>query len=156
MLFVHRFSGTMDAGQAFIISTSYSTQLLVILYVQLLSTSLPAPSVDLKWLGLVVFSIGISGNAYHHWILSHLRKDGGKRYVVPQGGLFGELVCPHYNFEMMDFVGIALMSQTIMGWCGAFFVLCYLTGRCIQTKQWYLKKVDGFPDDRKTLIPRIF
>jgi len=138
------------------VSNAYAASTAVLLFTQVKSTDLAAPSLDLKWLGLVVYLVAIAGNGYHHWLLSHLRKDGNKEYVVPQGGLFGLFVCPHYFFEMIMFVGIALMSQTWVACGTAILVFIYLTERTIQTKQWYMKKLDGFPKERSVLIPGVF
>lgn len=156
ILFVHKFSGQTNVGAILFISNAYATVAALFLFTQVLSTGLAAPSLDLKWLGVVVYLVGIIGNGYHHWLLSHLRKDGNKKYAVPQGGLFGLLVCPHYVFEMIMFVGMALIGQTLFGCSMALFVFFYLTARTIQTKQWYMKKVDGFPKERSVLIPGVF
>lgn len=156
VLFVHKPSGSTSVEAIGVVSTSYFLQVCFLLYAQLLSSGFEARTPDLKWLGVALFLIGIVGNAYHHWMLAHLRKDGSKKYVVPHGGLFDLLVCPHYVFEMMDYVGLALISQTLYSWCMASFTIFYLTGRSIATKQWYKKKVEGFPEDRSVLIPGIF
>ncbi|XP_024365007.1 uncharacterized protein [Physcomitrium patens] len=156
VLFLHRFSGSMSVGDAVTISTSYSLQVVLLLYSQLLSADIEAPSPDTKYLGVAVFLIGLTGNFYHHWILANLRKDGQKKYVVPHGGLFGLFVCPHYVFEVIDFVGMALISQTVYGWCMVSFATLYLTGRGIATKNWYKKNVDGFPQQRSVILPGIF
>jgi very-long-chain enoyl-CoA reductase len=155
-LFVHKYSGSVALEDSVPISTSYTAQTFFLIYAQLLSAGMTVPFPQLRWLGIALFAIGIAGNGYHHWMLANLRKDGIKKYIVPTGGLFGVFVCPHYIFEITDFVGIALVSQTFFGWCLAWFVLCYLTGRSFSTKQWYMKKVEGFPENRSVLIPGIF
>ncbi|CAI5458630.1 unnamed protein product [Closterium sp. Yama58-4] len=73
------------------------------------------PTVNLMPLGLLLFLIGIAGNLYHHWLLTRLRSDGSHEYRVPHGGLFHWVTCPHYLFECIDFLGVALMSQTTLG-----------------------------------------
>jgi steroid 5-alpha reductase family enzyme len=156
VLFVHKYSGSTGLDDAVLISASYAAQVGFLLYSQLLYAGIEAPFPNLKWLGVALFLIGVTGNAYHHWMLSHLRKDGNKKYVVPQGCLFDRLVCPHYVFEMIDYLGIALISQTLFSCCMVWFTVTYLTGRTIHTKQWYMKKVEGFPEDRSVLIPGIF
>lgn len=154
--FIHKFSGYMNVNSMLFISSAYAAICGLLLATQVVSSSLAAPSLDLKWLGLSIFLVGIVGNGYHHWLLANLRKDGDKKYVVPQGGLFGLFVCPHYIFEIVTFLGIALMSQTVVGWSVVMLVLFYLTGRSIASKQWYMKKMDGFPKDRGVLIPGVF
>lgn len=155
-LLVHKYSGSVALEDTVPISTGYTAQTFFLIYAQLLSAGMTVPFPRLQWLGFALFAVGIAGNGYHHWMLANLRKDGIRKYIVPTGGLFGVFVCPHYIFEIIDFVGIALVSQTFFGWCLAWFVLCYLTGRSFSTKQWYRKKVEGFPESRSVLIPGIF
>ncbi|KAG0568829.1 hypothetical protein KC19_6G047800 [Ceratodon purpureus] len=156
VLFVHKPSGSTGIDAVTVISSSYLSQTCLLLYSQLLSAGTESQTPNLQYLGVALFLTGIAGNAYHHWKLAHLRKDGSKSYVVPRGGLFEIFVCPHYVFEMVDYVGVALISQTLFGWCMASFTIFYLTGRSIATKDWYKKKVDGFPEDRSVVIPGIF
>ncbi|KAG0595604.1 hypothetical protein M758_UG180800 [Ceratodon purpureus] len=155
-LFVHKFSGYTNLGSLIFISGAYATITGVLIMMQVLSTGLAAPSLDLKWVGFAIYLVGVLGNGYHHWLLARLRKEGDKKYVVPQGGLFGVLVCPHYVFEIITFAGIAFMCQTVVGWSVLSLVFLYLTGRSITSKQWYFKKVDGFPRERSVLIPGVF
>lgn len=155
-LFVHKFSGYTNVGSLMFISSAYASITGLLLITQTISTGLAAPSLDLQWVGFAIFLVGVIGNGYHHWLLATLRKEGDKKYVVPQGGLFGLLVCPHYVFEIITFAGIAFMSQTVVGWSVLLLVFLYLTGRSITSKQWYLKKVDGFPKERSVLIPGVF
>lgn len=156
VLFVHKFSGRTDVGSLIFISSSYAAVTGLFLFTQVKTTGLAPPSLDLRWLGLAIYLVGLAGNGYHHWLLAQLRKDSSKGYVIPQGGLFGLLVCPHYVFEITTFVGLALISQTWVGFASATLVFCYLTARTIKTKQWYTKKVDGFPEERSVLIPGVF
>lgn len=100
--------------------------------------------------------MGILGNLYHHAILAGLRKDKNGGYQVPQGGLFGLVTCPHYFFEIVDFVGLALASQTFYGVAWAVYVAAYLSGRSVSTRNWYLKKVEGYPEERKNILPFLF
>jgi hypothetical protein len=48
--------------------------------------------------GFVVFTVGELINFYHHALFASLRPKGAAAgsYVIPSGGLFGFLVCPHY------------------------------------------------------------
>ncbi|GJP74470.1 hypothetical protein CLOP_g5046 [Closterium sp. NIES-67] len=112
-----------------------------------------APAANLMPLGLLLFLIGVAGNFYHHWILSRLRSHGSHEYRVPHGGLFHWVTCPHYLFECINFLGVALMSQTAIGVAEFLFTLLYLCGRSIATKRWYRKKMDDYPASRWAIIP---
>lgn len=153
VLFIHRYSGGMAIDSVVLISFIYSFLAACLLYVMQISESLPSPSMNLMPLGILLFIVGMSGNLYHHYLLSRLRKDGAKGYRIPQGGLFEFVVCPHYLFEIIDFVGLAFISQTALGFCTATTVSLYLLGRSLSTREWYVKKFEGFPSHRKALIP---
>lgn len=155
-LFLHNYSGETGLSSACIISLSYTTMAVHLNLVQQKSQQLVPPAVDLTWVGVGVFLIGILGNFYHHFLLRGLRKTGDRKYVIPEGGLFGVFVAPHYIFEIVSFVGLTLISQTYMSFATLLFVISYLGCRSYSTKQWYLKKIDGFPKRRCVLIPFVF
>ncbi|GLJ24749.1 hypothetical protein SUGI_0473110 [Cryptomeria japonica] len=121
-----------------------------------ISEGLQPPGRDLMWFGVALFCIGIGGNFYHHYLLSRLRKNGKTGYVVPSGGLFDLVVCPHYLFEIVDWMGLAFISQTLYSWVSVFWTVVYLSSRSYATRQWYLQKMEDFPKQRKALFPFIF
>ena len=153
VLFIHRYSGRIAIDTAIFISFVYSLEAVSFFYVMQRSEGLPSPTVDLMSLGILLFVTGMGGNLYHHYLLSRLRKDGEKGYSIPQGGLFEFVICPHYLFEIIDFVGLAFISQTSFGFCTVTMIFLYLLGRSLSTRAWYLKKFEGFPSNRKALIP---
>ncbi|KAL1815862.1 hypothetical protein DCAR_0520197 [Daucus carota subsp. sativus] len=156
VLFVHKFSGSSSLDHSIIIATSYFVITAGTIYGQYLSRGLPEPSTDLTFAGVAIFLIGITGNFYHHYILSNLRKEGEKQYKIPRGGLFGLVICPHYAFELLGFVGICLISQTIYPFLFLLGMSGYLVGRSYATKKWYISKFEDFPKDVKALIPFVF
>uniref|UniRef100_A0A0D6QRC3 3-oxo-5-alpha-steroid 4-dehydrogenase C-terminal domain-containing protein n=1 Tax=Araucaria cunninghamii TaxID=56994 RepID=A0A0D6QRC3_ARACU len=153
VLFVHRYSGGIAIDTTIITTSLYALYSANVLYAMQISEGLRPPSIDLMPLGIFLFIVGMSGNLYHHHLLSTLRKEGEKGYQIPHGGLFDLVVCPHYFFEVIDFVGMAFISQIPVAFCAAFMVFCYLLGRSLSTKSWYLKKFESFPSNRKALIP---
>jgi len=158
VLFVQKFSGTTTANTVAFITNAYFLNTIILLYAQLWVTAqgFAAPTPNLKWPGLALFLVAITGNGYHHWLLANLRKGSNMGYMAPQGGLFGVFVCPHYVCEILSFVGIALISQTLVACSLAALVSFYLTSRSASTKKWYLKKIDGFPKERCVLIPGVW
>ncbi|XP_057864900.2 uncharacterized protein LOC131072686 [Cryptomeria japonica] len=156
VLFLHRYSGYMILQTAFSISFVYFFQTVNLLYAQQISEGLQPPGRDLMWFGVALFCIGIGGNFYHHYLLSRLRKNGKTGYVVPSGGLFDLVVCPHYLFEIVDWMGLAFISQTLYSWVSVFWTVVYLSSRSYATRQWYLQKMEDFPKQRKALFPFIF
>ncbi|KAK9265760.1 hypothetical protein L1049_001831 [Liquidambar formosana] len=156
VLFVHKYSGAMSVDDAIPISVSYFLSAASMIYAQHLSRGFPEPSIDLKYPGIVLFLMGISGNLNHHYLLSKLREEGDKEYKIPKGGLFDWVICPHYLFEILGFIGVSFISQTLYAFCYTMGTTVYLMGRSYATKRWYLSKFEDFPKDVKALIPYVF
>ncbi|CAN4126343.1 unnamed protein product [Withania somnifera] len=156
VIFVHKYSGSMDVEATIVISSSYFLSTVTMIYCQLLTQGLPEPSIDLKYGGFIIFLVGIIGNLYHHILLSKLRTKGENEYKIPQGGLFCFAICPHYLFEILIFIGFSCTSQTLYSISYTLGTTVYLIGRSIATRRWYKSKFDDFPKDIKALIPYIF
>ncbi|KAL5999381.1 hypothetical protein ACLOJK_040841 [Asimina triloba] len=160
VLFVHKYSGGMMLDSAILISLSYFLATVNAVYAQHFTHGLynPIPPVvDLLLPGVVLFFIGISGNLYHHCLLAKLRnKDDDKGYKIPKGGFFSLVICPHYLFEIVEFVGIAFIAQTIFAFSFTFGTIAYLMGRSYATRKWYLSKFPNFPRQVKALFPFLF
>ena len=157
MLFVHKFSGSMMVESAITIGLSYGVSSVTMIYAQYLSQESLEPTFDLKYVGLAMFLTGISGNFYHHYILSTLRKKGDKEYKIPKGGLFHLVICPHYMFEIVEFVGVFCICQTGFTLCFTLGTVFLLIGRSYATRKWYVTKFGGkFSKNVKALIPYVF
>ncbi|KAI3748478.1 hypothetical protein L6452_11569 [Arctium lappa] len=157
VLFVHKFSGFMMLNAATTIGSSYAVSTATMIYSQYLCQEFAEPSVDLKYVGVGMFLVGISGNFYHHYLLSNLRKKGEREYKIPKGGLFALVICPHYLFEVIGFIGVACISQTPYAFSFAFGTTFLLMGRSHATRKWYLSKFgEDFHKDIKALIPYLF
>ncbi|MFS8005095.1 putative 3-oxo-5-alpha-steroid 4-dehydrogenase (NADP(+)) [Helianthus anomalus] len=102
----------MILGSITFITLFYISAAASLIIVQYLSLGLPDPSIDTKYIGLILFILGISGNFYHHNLLSKLRNNNEKEYKIPRGGLFDLVICPHYLFEIIIFIGISFISRT--------------------------------------------
>lgn len=156
VLFIHKYSGGMMLDSVIIISSSYLFAAAGVIYIQSLTQGFPEPPIDLKYIGFLIFLIGISGNFYHHYLLSRMRGKNEKGYKIPQGGLFGLVICPHYLFEIIAFVGISFISQTLFTYCCTVGIAVYLMSRSFVTRKWYLSKFENFPKNVKALIPYVF
>ncbi|KAL0728020.1 hypothetical protein Bca4012_024113 [Brassica carinata] len=164
VLFVHKYSGGMALDAVFPISSGYFSSTALVLYSQTFTLGLPEPALDLKFYGILMFVVGIVGNLYHHVLLAKLRKGGEgegeaggkKEYKIPTGGLFETVICPHYMFEILVFLGFFMISQTIYSLSLAVGTTFYLMGRSYATRRWYLSKFDDFPKHTKSLIPFVF
>ncbi|KAK9904651.1 hypothetical protein M0R45_000495 [Rubus argutus] len=163
--FVHKYSGGMGLPIAVRISLSYLLYTATMIYTQhqTITQGLPEPPIDLKFPGILLFLFGISGNFYHHYLLSTMRSSSSsqsnsksnddKDYKIPRGGLFELVVCPHYLFEIIGFVGVSCISQTMYAFSFTVGSAFYLTGRSYATRRWYLSKFKHFPQTIKALIP---
>jgi hypothetical protein len=126
---LHKYSGQMPLQQAVMIGIIYT------LYtIEIASNAVPLGSNDPAWraLGLSLFSIGILGNLYHHYLLANLRKDnntpkdGARRYTPPVGGLFPQMAAPHYFFELVAWFGIACVAQQVNAFLVFGTMIAYL------------------------------
>ncbi len=159
VLFVHRYSKPMGWGTAFVIGGLYSYFALSAHFQQNMMLSPfegdTLPLFPLLFGGLI-FLFSQALNLYHHLLLRNLRKAGESGYVVPQGGLFAYVTCPHYFFEILAWIGYAIMARHLNIWGIVFIIAAYLAGRARQTREWYLEKVPGYPEERKALVPFAF
>uniref|UniRef100_A0A7N0RCF4 3-oxo-5-alpha-steroid 4-dehydrogenase C-terminal domain-containing protein n=1 Tax=Kalanchoe fedtschenkoi TaxID=63787 RepID=A0A7N0RCF4_KALFE len=152
LVFIHKLSSPMILDSALVISINHSVSSATLIYTQYLSVSLPEPTVDLKYIGVGLFFVGLGGNFYHNYLLAKLGKEGSSDngYKIPQGGMFSSVICPHYLFEVIAYVGIA---QTLYALSFALGTMVYLAGRSWATKKWYLSKFESCPRDVKCMIP---
>lgn len=107
--------------------------------------------------GIVLWLLGESINFYHHATLANLRPSGtSSGYVIPSGGFFQFIVCPHYLGELIAWYGIAVAGQHLCMYLAWLVMVSYLSGRSHQTQLWYQKKIENFPKDRRNLFPGIY
>ncbi|GJN24581.1 hypothetical protein PR202_gb12331 [Eleusine coracana subsp. coracana] len=160
VIFLHRYSGNMPLVTVLTVSIGYLLSSVMMIYEQHINRSFPDPPVDLLYPGVLVFAVGIIGNFYHHYLLSRLRSggrgDGAMAYTIPRGGLFELVACPHYLFEIVVFLGFAMIAQTVFSLAVAFSTAAYLAGRSCATRRWYVAKFEEFPERMKAVVPFVF
>lgn len=158
-LFVHRYSKPMGIGTTLFICGLYSYIALAAHYNQNVGVSLEKgdalPLLPLV-VGGLIFLVCQGANLYHHLLLRWLRKPGQTGYVIPEGGLFGQVSVPHYFFEILAWSGYAIMARHLSIWGIVIIIAGYLAGRAKQTRAWYVENVPGYPTERKALIPGIW
>jgi len=189
VLFLHRYSGTLEGKMAFFISIMYSLMsLLVGVQTQHVPAALysePVSQVALP-VGLFMFAVGQIGNLYHHYLLANMRPSASAgiaavastpktsdmiqqssakppptpslpAYTIPSGGLFNLVTMPHYTFEVVAWLGVALVSQQLNSLLVAAGMASYLAGRAAASTSWYRKKFgDAYPAGRRHILPFIF
>jgi len=108
-----------------------------------------------------LFGIGLSGNLYHHHLLAKLRdtkKTDGQKYLAPKGGMFNYVATPHYFFELLGWLGIAVVAQQINVFLVFTSMSSYLSGRSVSQNAWNRSQFSeaDWPATRKNMIPFIF
>lgn len=150
-LFLHKYSGPIGFLTTLMIAGFYSMAAFIIGYLN----RTPLQTMD-SWfyLGILLFIVGIVGNFNQHKRLADLRKDS-MEYKIPSGGLFNYVVCPHYLFEIITWLGIFLLSRHLGALLVLAFIIAYLSARSIRTLAWYREKFKDFPTGRKGIFPFI-
>jgi very-long-chain enoyl-CoA reductase len=156
VLFLHKYSGETVLNVAKMIGTSYFLTATMICIVSNTEISI----LDSK-LGMFLFGIGSLGNLYHHYLLTLLRGDGTtntKKYQAPKYGLFEYVASPHYFFELLAWLGIAIVSQQLTAYLNFVSMTLYLCARSYKSNEWNRKKFDekDWPSSRKNIIPFLY
>eukprot|EP01084_Bolivina_argentea_P248455 415627_1 len=150
---------------ALLIAGTYSTNSAFILYYQLLKGSANNYINCTKSLiiGSVLYVIGEIGNYYHHYLLRINRlsnnknqQEKQKQYVIPYGGVFRYVWCPHYLFEILSFIGMSVTSKHLNAYSITLLTSSYLCGRAMSTKEWYHQKFGQQCPERKAIVPFLF
>ena len=106
-------------------------------------------------IGFPVFIAGAVINNYSDTILINLRKPGETGYKIPTGGLFKYVSGPNYFGEMIEWIGFAIMANSLPGWSFAIWTCVNLIPRTLDNHKWYLEKFPDYPKERKAVIPFI-
>jgi len=164
VLFLHVYSGKVEVVLSRTIGFYYALVSYLISYVAVDSTTRhddgETATSHVEFVGHALFLIGILGNFYHHYLLASLRRQSKqKRYVAPKGGLFNYVAAPHYMFELMGWLGIALVAQHANAYLVFMSMASYLSGRSVAQNKWNQQK---FTDkewprtQRLNMIPGVF
>ncbi|KAI9301895.1 3-oxo-5-alpha-steroid 4-dehydrogenase-domain-containing protein [Cunninghamella echinulata] len=105
--------------------------------------------------GLCLWWIGFYFNIYHDSILFDLRKQKKQPgdYSIPYGGLFNYISCPNYFSEALEWIGFLLICWSAPSFYFATSTMANLFPRAYRSHQWYKKKFDNYPSNRKAIIP---
>ena len=154
-LFVHKYSGTMPFASSFFIGFFYVIASLSNCHYA--NMAVPLSKGEFPYTGFFLFSVGLTGNFYHHWLLANLRQPGETKYFVPQGGFFVYVAAPHYFFELIEWFGVVLVTNHFISLL-IFLAMCvYLFERATAQTRWNLTKFgEEYPQHRKHIIPFIF
>ena len=161
VLFLHKYSGRTDKATPTQISVYYTLMTILVVYAS--GGNIDKDSGDnsnTMMCGTVLFAIGIIGNFYHHYLLAALRSKNtpATKYVAPRGGLFNYVATPHYLFELLGWLGIAICSNHLNVYLTFVCMSSYLSGRAVAQKDFNRRKFDekDWPIERKNMIPFVF
>jgi steroid 5-alpha reductase family enzyme len=107
-------------------------------------------------LGLALFVAGFALHVTSDAIIRSLRRDGEKEYQIPRGGLFRLVSNPNYLGEIVQWIGFALLTQSLAAWAFALFTFCNVFPRAIANHKWYREHFADYPKERKIIVPLIF
>ncbi|KAK4302176.1 hypothetical protein Pmani_025712 [Petrolisthes manimaculis] len=118
-------------------------------------------NVEAHHVGGVVMCV-LSFIVQHHTltILANLRKKQGKngkeRYVLPRGGLFCVVSCPHMLAEFGIYIGVMLVLWSHYSWpIVTLWVLCNQVVVARMNHKWYQNTFKDYPKKRKAMFPYI-
>ncbi|KAI7894003.1 3-oxo-5-alpha-steroid 4-dehydrogenase-domain-containing protein [Mucor mucedo] len=152
VLFLHKYSGQTVLKDCICISSSYVGYAVI---VNLFSRKVPHVTGWNECMGILLFVLGESINAYHHTLLRRLRSDGSTKYKIPEGGLFKFVWCPHYVGEIITFIGMVFMTQHFLVLLLQVASAAYLAVRAYNTRAWYQQTFKQIPI-RACLLPGVF
>lgn len=160
VMFLHKYSGHTELGAASMIGVAYALTSFMVCMV-----AAPVPTALDSQLGVGLFVVGTVGNLFHHYLLAQLRsssKDNdtssSKKYVAPRGGLFEFVAAPHYLFELIAWLGVAICSEQVTGYLNLVSMTCYLVARSRNQNNWNKTKFDEkeWPASRRNMIPFVY
>jgi very-long-chain enoyl-CoA reductase len=179
--FVHVYSGSVSFNLSMGIGMYYAMVTLLISTVAAkggggVADLLSGQTVEIPTMvGSLLFVIGSLGNLYHHVLLSSLRQKPNKSnlaskrmttskqtsiYVAPKGGWFQYVAAPHYLFELVAWLGIAMVAQHLNAYLVFTNMCSYLAGRSVSQNQWnrhqFGDEDEDWPKNRKNLVPFVF
>jgi hypothetical protein len=106
--------------------------------------------------GIGLFALGMWLNISHDYHLIQLRnKKEDQGYVIPEYFLFKYISCPNYFGEILEWIGFALMANTLSAWIFIFSSFSNLYPRALTHHKWYKNKFENYPKDRKAIVPLV-
>jgi 3-oxo-5-alpha-steroid 4-dehydrogenase 1 len=105
--------------------------------------------------GLICFAGGMAINLHADQILINLRNNHTGEYKIPRGGMFRWITSPNYFGEMVEWLGFALMVNSLPAFSFFIWTAANLIPRALSNHQWYLEKFPDYPARRKAILPFI-
>jgi hypothetical protein len=103
--------------------------------------------------GVILFFTGLFINIVSDDILTNLRKPGDKGYYIPHGAFFDLVTSSNYFGETVEWMGLALATNSWVSWAFVVFTFANLFPRAWANHQWYLERFPKYPKNRKAFFP---
>jgi steroid 5-alpha reductase family enzyme len=103
--------------------------------------------------GCSVFLLGMAVNWRADAVLRALRAPGETAYRVPRGGLFELVSSPNYLGEIVEWIGWAVATWSLVGASFAAWTVANLAPRALAHHRWYRQHFADYPARRKALVP---
>lgn len=161
VMFLHKYSGRTDCATPSMIGVYYALTTLLISFANDASIRFDNDGrTHAKiMVGSTLFTVGLLGNFYHHYLLANLRNAiKTTKYVAPTGGLFEFVATPHYLFELIGWIGVAIVSHQLNVYLVVTSMMSYLGGRSVAQNEFNRRTFNekDWPRDRKNIVPFIF
>ncbi len=107
-------------------------------------------------IGLLVFLIGLYINIKSDNILIKLREEQGSGYHIPNGFLYNKISSPNYFGEILEWLGWFIMTLSPAGLVFLIWTMANLIPRAKSNHEWSIENIEGYPKDRKRIIPYLY
>jgi 3-oxo-5-alpha-steroid 4-dehydrogenase 1 len=121
------------------------------------------PMHEVRWLldarfllGVLLFFGGFALCASSDLILRRLRPPGETAHRIPRGGAYRWVSSPNYLGEILQWCGWTLASWSLAGLTLALITAANLVPRARVNHRWCQEHLEGYPPERKALIPFLF
>lgn len=161
VMFLHQYSGRTDRATPSMIGVYYALTVVLIAFANDvgLRSEIDGRTDGKNLFGSTLFAVGLLGNFYHHYLLSKLRSSKKTtKYVAPFGGMFEFVATPHYLFELIGWLGIAIVSHQLNVYLVVTSMMSYLGGRSVAQNEFNRKTFGekDWPSSRKNMVPFMF
>jgi len=106
--------------------------------------------------GVALFVAGYVINRQADHTLRDLRQPGGSGYRIPRGGLYEWISCPNYLGEIVEWIGWAVATWSLVGLSFAVWTIANLAPRARAHHAWYRERFEDYPPERKALLPGLW
>jgi 3-oxo-5-alpha-steroid 4-dehydrogenase 1 len=108
------------------------------------------------WGGLALFGGGYLLNRHADRALRRARLSTGLRYCRLDDGIFRAICCPNYLGEILIWTGWAIATWSLAGLSFAVWTAANLVPRARAHLGWCRSHFDGYPVNRRALIPGLW